>query len=137
MIKFLAALLIVCAISATAFTQRVSTGTQAQVPPASERMLPALGNNIPSADRPPYSHSVTGKLLLTNSADHSMVIKVDNAPPMKIIIDDKTRKTADKNTEFEGKKLSFDDYAAGRTVKVTLRISDNRVLELRLKPTPK
>ena len=134
MIKFLAALLVVCATSAVAFAQ---SGAQAPTPPT-QPMLSSVGTGIPHADRPPYSHSVTGKLVMTNSADHSKLLKVDNAPPVKIIIDDKTRKTADKKTEFEGKKaLSFDDYRAGQTVKVTFRVSDSKVLEVRLKPTPK
>lgn len=136
MTKVLAALLTLFAFAAVAFAQAARPAPAA---PASPPIRPpSMSEGIPSVDRPNYSHSITGKLLMTNSADQSMVIKVGDAPAMKIIIDAKTRKTADKKTEFEGRKaLSFSDYRAGQTVKVTLRATDNKVLEVRVKPTPK
>jgi hypothetical protein len=50
------------------------------------------------------------------------------------MIDDAARIMADKHTDLDGRKdLSLGDYKPGQTVKVSCRVSDRRVLEVRLK----
>lgn len=132
MTKFLAALLIVIALSAVAFAQR-NEGANAPIRPG-----PTMVTPLPRSDERPYSLSVTGKILKVSNDDHSLVIEMRNSPAVEFIIEEKTRKTADKKTELAGKKdLSFADYKPGQTVKITFRVADNKVLEVRLKATPK
>jgi len=131
MFKFLAALIIVLALAAVASAQRVPTSP-------SHSGVPTVGLDTVRSDPAPYSHSVTGKVLQVSTADHSLVVELRDSGPVKFIVDEKARKTADKKIELAGKKdLTFADYKPGQTVRVTYRIADNKVLEVRVKASPK
>ena len=81
-----------------------------------------------------YSESVTGTLLTTPAAGGTIAIQRADKSQLSFRIDNTARVRADKDTPLAGKKdLTINDYRPGDLVKVTYRLADNRVLEIRLK----
>ena len=82
----------------------------------------------------PYSRSVTGKILAVNADNSSVAIENSKKGRMEFVVDKKTKMKADKDTGLaENKSISLNDYKPGDPVKIVYRVSDNKVLELRLK----
>jgi len=87
-----------------------------------------------SGDDQPYSRSVTGKILAVNAENSSVAIENSKKGRMEFVVDKKTKMKADKDTGLaENKSISLNDYKPGDPVKIVYRVSDNKVLELRLK----
>lgn len=87
-----------------------------------------------SNDDQPYSRSVTGKLLAVNAEKNSVAIESSKKGRMEFILDKKAKMKADKNTGLAGNKnISLSDYKPGDPVKIVYRVSDNKVLEVRLR----
>ena len=86
------------------------------------------------SDDQPYSRSVTGKILAVNAENSSVAIESSKKGRLEFIVDKKTKMKADKNTSLaENKNISLNDYKPGDPVKIVYRVSDNKVLELRLR----
>jgi hypothetical protein len=120
-------LLIICMLLA------FSEGASAQM----DRSRSATKNNPmeeKSDDNQPYSRSVTGKILAVNAENSSVAIESSKKGRLEFIVDKKTKMKADKDTGLaENKNISLNDYKPGDPVKIVYRVSDNKVLELRLK----
>jgi hypothetical protein len=87
-----------------------------------------------SDDNQPYSRSVTGKILAVNAENSSVAIESSKKGRLEFVVDKKTKMKADKNTGLaENKSISLNDYKPGDPVKIVYRVSDNKVLELRLR----
>ena len=111
---------------ATAFAQG---GAGAHSPTTPNPMTERLGE-----DQAPYSRSLVGKILSVDSASGSVVIENSRKTRMEFTVDKKSRMRADRNTDLAGKtNLSLVDYKPGNPVKLIYRVSDNRVLEVRLR----
>ena len=131
MSKLLVSLLFVCGCCTLALAQ-MNEGRNAPARPGS------LTVEVPSGEIRAYSRTVTGKVLRVETEDNVLVIEDLNGKPVHVILSKDTRLKADKKTELADKHdLTLADYKAGQFVKLTLRIEDNKVLEVRLKPPPK
>lgn len=87
-----------------------------------------------SDDNQPYSRTVTGKILAINAENSSVAIESSKKGRLEFLVDKKTKMKADKNTGLaENKSISLNDYKPGDPVKIVYRVSDNKVLELRLR----
>ena len=87
-----------------------------------------------SDDGQPYSRSVIGKILVINAENGSVAIESSRKGRLEFLVDKKTKMKADKNTDLaENKSISLNDYKPGDPVKIVYRVSDNKVLELRLR----
>src|SRR6185295_1662754 len=123
--------LFICGLCTLALAQQ-NEGRNATARPGS------LSVEVPTGDSRPYSRTVTAKLLRVESQDNILVVEDPKGGPLQVIVSKDTRLRADKKTELADKKdLTLADYKPGQFVKLTLRIEDNKVLEVRLKPTPK
>ena len=119
-----AALLLMCG-AAMAQDSRTWGGSSGTPDPTFERM---------GKDPSRYSESVTGTLVTRPAAGGTIAIQRADKSQLSFRIDQGARVRADKDTTLAGKKdLTINDYRPGDLVKVTYRIADNRVLELRLK----
>jgi hypothetical protein len=127
--RFLTCALFVMALSATAYAQ-LNEGRNAPPRPG---VLTVVG--LPDTSVRPYSRSLTGKVLDVNGVDNLITVEVAKVGRFQFFVDKNTRLRADKKTELAGKKdLSLTDYKPSQTVKLTFRVEDNKVLEVRLKP---
>jgi hypothetical protein len=80
-----------------------------------------------------YSRSATGQIVSLDPADNSLVVNLKGKQQV-LLIEKDTRMRADKNTDLGDKTgLSLADYKRGQTVKIIYRVSDNKILEVRLK----
>ena len=89
------------------------------------------GNDAP----PPFevTQSFVGKILEIRTDAHTFVVEDKNGKRVRFTVDDHTEYKADKKTELAGrKKLKLDDFQTDELVKVTLRSSDSKVIEVRL-----
>ena len=85
-------------------------------------------------DSSQYSGTVTGTLVTRPAAGETFAIERADKSQLNFRIDHNARVRADKDTTLAGKKdLTLNDYHPGDLVRVTYRIKDNRVLEIRLK----
>lgn len=131
--KLLAATLLVMGLSAMAFAQQ-DEGRRAPARPGGQPMT-ASG---PDRDSQPYSRSMTGKVLKVSTVENVIVIDAPKAGAVKFALNKDVRTRADKNTDLADRKdISLTDYKPGQLVKVTYRLSDYKVLEIRLKPATK
>ncbi|MDQ2856097.1 MAG: hypothetical protein M3R68_07190, partial [Acidobacteriota bacterium] len=89
----------------------------------------------PDRDAQPYSRSMTGKVLKVSAEENLLIIDSPKIGAIKFALNKNVRTKADKNTELSDRRdISLADYKPGQIVKVTYRLSDNKVLEIRLKP---
>jgi hypothetical protein len=132
MMRFLVALLLLFGCATVICAQR-NEGANAPMRPGG--LGPGIGTALPRSDEQWNTHSVTGKLVEVNVANHFVVVQLKNSPATEFLITEKTRKTADKKTELAGRKdLTLADYQPGYTVKITFRRGeDSKALEIRLK----
>jgi len=127
--KLLVSVLFICGFSVLATAQPRDEGRNAPIRPGS------ITTEVPTGDTRPYSRTVTGKVIKVDGDDGFMVVEDPKSGPLKVILSKDTRLKADKKTELGDKKeIAFTDYKAGQTVKLTLRVYDNKLLEVRLKP---
>jgi hypothetical protein len=105
--------------------ERVWSGSHAPADPLTERL---------GKDTAPYSRSVTGTIVTPPSTGRTMAIMRADKSQLTFRIDAKPRTRADKGTPLATTRdISLHDYRPGDLVKVTYRVEDNRVLEIRLK----
>ena len=120
-----ATLLLMCGAATMAQGSRTWGGPSGPPDPLFERM---------GRDASQYSGTVTGTLVTRPAAGETFAIQRADKSQLSFRIDQTARVRADKDTTLAGKKdLSLNDYHPGDLVKVTYRIKDNRVLEIRLK----
>jgi ribosomal protein L21E len=114
-------------------TSAAAALAQAQGPSAS--MLPKpIPDRASPDDVQAYSHSLTGKVAEIADGGKAVVVRLADGTRSKYLINEKTRLRADKETPLAGRKdLTLADYQPGQTVTLTLRNSDRRVLEVRLR----
>ena len=102
-----------------------------------DRFRSAIKNNPmeeKSDDKQPYSRSVTGKILAVNAENSSVAIESSKKERLEFVVDKKTKMKADRDTGLaDNKSISLSDYKPGDPVKIVFRVSDNKVLELRLR----
>ena len=85
-------------------------------------------------DQAPYSRSLVGTILSVDAASGSVVIENSRKARMEFTVDKKSRMRADRNTDLAGRtSLSLVDYKPGNPVKLIYRVSDHKVLEVRLR----
>lgn len=131
--KLLAAMLLVIGLSALAFAQR-DEGRNAPSRAGGQPMV------VPGPDRDsqPYSRSMTGKVLKVSADENLIIIDSPKVGAIRFALNKDVRTRADKNTDLADRRdISLADYQPGQIVKVTYRLSDNKVLEIRLKPATK
>jgi hypothetical protein len=129
--KLLAAALLVMGLSAMAFGQQ-DEGRNAPARAGGQPMV----TPGPDRDAQPYSRSMTGKVLKVSATDNLIIIDSPKTRTVEFALNKDVRTRADKNTDLADRKdISLADYKPGRLVKVTYRLSDYKVLEIRLKPT--
>jgi hypothetical protein len=131
--KVLAATLLVMGLSAMAFAQQ-DEGRNAPGRAGGQPMV------VPGPDRDslPYSRSMTGKLLRVSADENVIVIDAPKAGPVKFALNKDIRTRADKNTDLANHRdISLADYKPGQIVKLTYRLADYKLLEIRLKPATK
>ena len=88
------------------------------------------------ADSPPpfeVTRSFVGKILDIHADAHTLVVEDKNGKKVQFSVDQHTEFKADKKTELAGRKnLKLDDFQKDQLVKVTVRSSDSKVIEVRL-----
>ena len=129
--KLIIASLLLLPLTAAAFAQ-TPEGRTAPPRPGS------LEVTVPTGDQQPYSKSVTGKILRITAEDDAFVIDEPKMGQMKFVVNKDTRIRADKKTELGDKPdIKLSDYKPGQMLKVIYRVSDLKVLEVRLKESKK
>jgi hypothetical protein len=131
--KLLAAALLVMGLSAMAFAQQ-DEGRNAPARAGGQLMV----TPGPDRDAQPYSRTMTGKVLKFSAEENLLIIDSPKVGALRFALNKSVRTRADKNTDLADRRdISLADYKPGQIVKVTYRLSDNKVLEIRLKPATK
>lgn len=85
-------------------------------------------------DPPVYSRSVTGTVLSVDGTRRYLTIERADRSRLTFAVDQKLRARADKGTVLAGRKgLALRDYQPGHIVKVSYRVEDKKIIEIRLK----
>lgn len=88
------------------------------------------------SDSPPpfeVTRSFVGKILDIHADAHTLVVEDKSGKKVQFSVDQHTEFKADKKTELAGRKnLKLDDFQKDQQVKVTVRTSDSKVIEVRL-----
>jgi hypothetical protein len=131
--KLIVAALLVMGLSAVALAQQNEGRNAPARSTGGVLIAPA-----PDTDNRPYSRAFTGRVLTVNTETNEIVVEQPKVGAIRLALNKSTRIKADKNTDLADRRdLSLADYKPGQTVKVTYRLSDNKVLEIRLKPATK
>jgi len=87
-------------------------------------------------DTPPsfeVTRSFVGRILDIHTDSHTLVVEDKYGKKVQFGVDEHTEFKADKKTELAGRKnLKLDDFQKDQLVKVTIRSSDSKVIEVRL-----
>ena len=127
--KLFVTILFVLAMSVAAFSQ-AREGVRADPRPGSITTAESTG-----AVRQ-YSKSITGKLLRVDADNNEIIVQDVKTGQRRYLVEKDTRIKADKKTELGDKKdIKLADYKEGETVKLTIRLQDGKLLEVRLKET--
>jgi hypothetical protein len=79
------------------------------------------------------TRSFVGRILEIRADSHTLVVEDKNGKRVGFSVDEHTEFKAEKKTELAGrKKLKLDDFEKDQLVKVTVRASDSKVIEVRL-----
>jgi hypothetical protein len=118
----LIALLILLASPASTLAQ--GSGSQPRQPQP-------YGNDTPAPFE--VTRSFVGRILDIHTDSHTLVVEDKNGKKVQFSVDEHTEFKADKKTELAGRKnLKLDDFQKDQRVKVTIRSSDSKVIEVRL-----
>jgi spermidine/putrescine-binding protein len=127
--KLIATTLFILVMSIAAFAQ-ANEGLRAPARPGSIETAQATG-----AVRQ-YSKSITVKLLRVDTDNNEIIVQDVKTGQRRFLVEKDTRIKADKKTELGDKHdIKLADYKEGQTVKLTIRLEDGKLLELRLKET--
>jgi len=89
------------------------------------------GNDTPAPFE--VTRSFVGKILEIHTDSHTLVVEDKNGKKVQFGVNEHTEFKADKKTELAGRKnLKLDDFQKDQRVKVTIRSSDSKVIEVRL-----
>lgn len=128
--KLFAAVLLLMGLSVVAFAQRDEGRNAPARPGGGVLVAPA-----PDTDNRPYSRAIIGKVVSVDTEKNEIVVDETKTGAIRFALSKNTRIKADKNTDLADRRdISLADYKPGQTVKVTYRLADNKVLEIRLKP---
>lgn len=79
------------------------------------------------------TRSFVGRILDIHTDSHTLVVEDKNGKKVQFSVDEHTEFKADKKSELAGRKnLKLDDFQKDQLVKVTVRTSDSKVIEVRL-----
>lgn len=129
--KLIASMVLICGVCTLALAQQ-SEGNRAPPRPGS------LTISVPTGAVREYSRTFNGKLLEVDTDRNQFVFADSKGGSATLVVSKDTRLKADKKTELADKRdIVLADFKPGQFVKLTLRVEDQKVLELRLKPPPK
>ena len=122
---------LVCAALAGMYTavaaqggERTSGGQSPLRDPVFERM---------GREQSPFSRSLSGTIV-SLSANNTVIIQRRDGSRLSFSVDGKSRLRADSGTYLGAKKdITLSDYRPGDWVRVTYRLENSRVLEIRLR----
>ena len=98
-------------------------------PPPISEVAGAL-NSEPSSS----THSITGRIVQVFAPDNALTVVDKNGKRLRLVLNNKTRLRADKQTELaDRKQLSLTDFKPGHTVKITYFAQGGGVTEVRLR----
>ena len=127
--KFLAAALLLMGLSVVAFGQQ-NEGRYAPNPAAGRVLIAPVADT----DNRPYSRAIVGKVVSVDTEKNEIVVDQPKTGAIRFALNKNTRIKADKNTGLGDRRdISLADYKPGQIVKVTYRVDDNKILEIRLK----
>ena len=105
--------------------------TLAQGSGSQPRQPQPIGNDTPAPFE--VTRSFVGRILDIHTDSHTLVVEDKNGKKVQFSVDEHTVFKADKKTELAGRKnLKLDDWEKDQLVKVTIRSSDSKVIEVRL-----
>ena len=80
------------------------------------------------------THSITGRIFQVFEPDHALTVVAKDGKRVRIVLNNKTRLRADKQTELADRKMiSLTDFKPGHTVKITYFVQSGAVTEVRLR----
>jgi hypothetical protein len=131
--KLLAVALLLMGLSVAAFAQQME-GRNATARAGGQPIVASA----PDTDNRPYSRAIIGKVVSVDTENNEIVVDQPKVGAIRFALSKNTRIKADKNTGLADRRdISLADYKPGQIVKVTYRLADNKVLEIRLKPAAK
>jgi hypothetical protein len=87
------------------------------------------GRNLPNHET---TRTFEGKVMEIDVGGQRLAVGIEGKPFL-VELHEKTKLKADKKTGLHEKDLSLEDFLVGSRVKIKVRTSDGRVLEMRLR----
>jgi hypothetical protein len=129
--KYLLLLSLFLLLPSVAQAQKVAPDGMTNNPPQTPVDTEAL-NSEPLSN----THSITGQIVQVFEPDNALTIVDRNGKRFHLVLNNKTRLRADKQTELaDRKQLSLTDFKPGHTVKITYFAQGGGVTEVRLRRT--